>query len=395
MIKKKGFLSFLVIVIGVLFLSNTSTAADTTVKNSGKGADFGVSVIYPDNQFKETGQSGYFDLRVKPGDKQTIKIKVNNISKKEINVQAKLNRGMTNDNGLLDYSLDKKKDTQKLEDNINFYKIASIKEEKIKVPANASKEVSIDLEIPKDEFRGTVLGGVYFTQTDELSKEDQKRQVVNAFAYAVPIVLKESDETIKNKMSLGKVEPNLRNYHPYIEAELINESSALIKSLKVEGRITDKKAKEDIYVKKEEKLQMAPNSNFKFGFDMKDTATVPGDYHLKMKIEADGQPYEFEKDFKITKDQAKKINEDSVYLTKEDNNKWLIIALVVGGVVLLIIIVVVILLVRKNKKAKKKTSKKKSSSQKKSNNKKEHSKKGSSSSKKGKSSSEGKRKKHK
>lgn len=344
--------SVLVMMIG---LPNLATAEEA---QKGGGAEFGVSAIYPENQVAATGKQGYFDIRVKPGTKQDLKIKITNYSKKQITVKADLNRGLTTGTGSITYETPKKEDKYKLNADHDFYSMASTKEKEIVLEPEKSKDFVVTINLPEKEFDGMVLGGIHFTQkVDEKSKKDQN-QVMNAFAYSVPIVMTENDKPIKKDFSFKKVYPSLRNYHPFIEAVFSNDTPNIINRLQVDAKIVDAKTKESLYTSKKDDLQMAPLSDYSFGFDLRDSPIVAGKYQLHMKIDADGEKREFTEDFEISKKDADKINEDSV-IDRPENNKmlWIIIIVAVVVLVLLVIIGVVIHLKKKKKKAKSKKGK--------------------------------------
>lgn len=326
---------------------------------NGSGADFGVSVVYPENQIASTSGQGYFDIKVKPNDKQDIKVTVSNYSEtKTITVNAEINRGLTTDTGALSYQTPKKFDTFKIKDQRNFYSIATLKEKQIKLKPTESKDVTISLDIPAGEFDGIVLGGVHFTQEPD-EEETKDQQVVNQFAYSVPIIISENDKAVENALSFKKVYPKLRNYHPFIEAILSNNTATLIHRLQVDARIVDRQTNESVYVNKQDRMQMAPMSDFNFGFDLRDSSYVPGKYQLIMKVDADGIKKEFSEDFEITKKESDELNEESVIAPKEKNKLlWIIIAVVVL-VILIIIAILVIMKVKKNKKKSKSKNRKK------------------------------------
>lgn len=92
-----------------------------------------------------------------------------------------------------------------------------------------------------------------------------------------------------------KAEAGQRNFHNFIEAILQNQAPSIIHKMTIEGKVFAKKTNKKVYSRKEDTFQMAPNSTVKFGFDMKDTEMVAGDYEVVMNVTADTQHYELKK----------------------------------------------------------------------------------------------------
>ena len=62
---------------------------------------FDAEAVLPENQQSD---AGYYDLQVKPGEKQNLILKVRNTSSNQIKVIVEANNALTNKNGAIDYS---------------------------------------------------------------------------------------------------------------------------------------------------------------------------------------------------------------------------------------------------------------------------------------------------
>lgn len=328
-----------------LFQSDYVQASEAT-EAGGTGAAFSVEAIYPENQQK--GESGYYDLNVTPGSKQEIKAKIKNYSDHSIEVFIEVTRGTTSDGGVISYKeFDKEKDSSLLTD---IKKLVQVKEPAVKLEANESKEIIAEISVPEAPFEGQLLGGLHFSEKYQATEKDQKKAVINTFSYSLPIILTESSIKAENKLELIKVEAGQRNFHNFIEAILQNQAPSIIHKMTIDGKVIAKKTNKVIYTRKEDTFQMAPNSTVKFGFDMKDTEMLAGKYEVVMAVTADEQSYELKKDFTISKEEAKKFNDESVYLQKEETNLFLWIVLGIGSILLLFIGVTIIIWRKRNKK---------------------------------------------
>ncbi|WP_052008514.1 DUF916 domain-containing protein [Listeria aquatica] len=95
---KKLFLMLMGILVTLTFLPNTGFAADM---------NYSVRAIIPDNQVDKT--KTYFDLRMKPGQKQKLTLHFENNADEKVQIEVSPNTATTNRNGVIDYSSSKKK----------------------------------------------------------------------------------------------------------------------------------------------------------------------------------------------------------------------------------------------------------------------------------------------
>ncbi|MGX7245955.1 DUF916 and DUF3324 domain-containing protein [Enterococcus quebecensis] len=337
-----------------LFLlpANDSQASEST-NSGGTGAAFSVEAIYPENQ--RQGESGYYDLKVTPGSFQEIRARIKNYSNNPIEVFIKVTRGTTSDGGVISYKeFDKEKDSSM---SVDVKELVQLKESTVKLEANESKDVIAEINIPTTPYEGQLLGGLHFSEKYQETEKDKEKAVINTFSYSLPIVITESDTKAENKLDLIKVEAGQRNFHNFIEAILQNQAPSIIHKMTIDGKVIDQKSNKVIYTRKEDAFQMAPHSTVKFGFDMKDTEMIPGKYEAVMKLTADEKTYELKKVFTISKGEAKKFNDESVYLQKENTN--LVLWLAVGAAIILMIGLVVGTIIIQNRKKNKNRRKKK------------------------------------
>ena len=307
-------------------------------------ADFGVQPIYPDNQ--EENKNSYFSLLVEQGKEQTVKIKVSNQTDTPTKVKVERNRATTADSGLIEYSNRKKE--KEASAQFDFEKIVTIKDDIIDLGPNESKEIEVDIKMMDDSFDGVILGGLHFSEVDDSTDENQEKQIKNTFSYSIPMLLKMNDRKIENELSLNKVEPAVRNAHPFIEAQLLNSAPTVIQKMSIEGKIYNTKTNEEYYVNKESDLEMAPNSTLNFGFDLKDSPFLQGDYRIVLKVVADGKEYTFEDTFKIDKEVAREMNESAAYVPEKESH-WLMIGLIFGGLVIVFFIMTLVIIKKKRK----------------------------------------------
>ena len=307
--------------------------------------NFVVKTVIPDNQIDKN--QTYFDLRMAPGQEQDLSVEMSNSTSKDITVSVNVNTAITNSNGVVEYNNNSTKRDSSLK--ISFKDIAKTDKE-VTIPANSTKTQLIHIQMPKDEYDGTILGGIYFTENtkeDDKDKNSKGSQIINKYAYVVGVKLTENDNEVKPELRLNSVKASQENYRNIIAANIQNYNAAILKDLKVEGKIYKKGSDEVLYSATNEDLRMAPNSNFDFGISLDNKPFRPGKYTFKGVATSGVRKWTFEKDFEIKSGESNRFNKSSVSLEKD--NTWLYILIV--ALVLFVLLIIIWILIRKIRKS--------------------------------------------
>lgn len=356
-INKKYLFFFL---IPFLFLINYQTAFAV------KGEALSVKPIYPANQ--EGGETGFFNLRVTPGEQLTVALELRNDSTEEVKVNLTALQASTSDAGVIAYNDDKTVDASTKHP---FKDIVSLEKDKITIPASSSETIKIGLAIPTDSYSGKLVGGITVLEDRNLTADEKKQSVVNEFQYAIPIVLFENDDVVEPEIELITIEPGLRNFRPFIEATLRNSSFININKMTIDSTIINRKTNKTLITRKELNYQMAPTSSFNFGFDLQNSNVVAGEYLAEFNIVADGKSFNLKKAFSISKATAEEINSQNLY--SDDSGRlpiWVIIVIAILAIFIIGIIIFFVIKRKNKKKVNKKRKKKKHSNLKRKGNKK-------------------------
>ncbi|WP_375270019.1 DUF916 and DUF3324 domain-containing protein [Enterococcus sp. DIV0212c] len=317
-----------------LFVMPNSVLADKESEKAAAGG-FTYKVIYPENQHKEVS---YFDLRMKPGQKQTTVIQMSNNSDKEITVDVSLNSTKTNSNGVLENG------PSSLEKDLSLkYDFAEIVKgkESVVIPPKQTIDYSLDIKMPETTFDGVISGGIYMIQRDQES-EKQEGMIKNKYAYLVGMLLTETDKKIKPDLEFNKVYADLKNYRNTIIIDFSNIQSAYLDNMAVDVQIMGEKSDEVLYETKQTKMRMAPNSKINFPVSMNGEKMVPGDYRAHILVTAKtGEKWEWEEKFTITNEEADKFNQEDVSLLQENRINWQLIVMIILGVLMVILVVFV------------------------------------------------------
>lgn len=333
-----GFLVLYAILIGIFFIP-AMVFADSM--------DFSVVAKIPENQTDKT--KTYFDLRMKPGQEQTIEVEVGNNTDDKVTIDVSANTAVTNNNGVADYS---QNSIDEFDESLKtpFSEIAQVEDPEITLEAKEKKVVKVRIKMPSDEYNGLILGGLNFTQKDEEEEESSGGvQIKNKFAYVIGVSLRENDTFVESNLELKDVQPNQVNYRNVVEATIQNSEAAPVKDLIVHAKVYTEKGNDILHETKKEGMKMVPNSNFNFPISWDNKEFKPGTYRLEVDAEADGTAYHWSKFFTINSDQSKELNQQAVELEKDSNT---LLYVLIGLIVVLIILVLFLFLYFHRKKSK-------------------------------------------
>ncbi|ANJ70112.1 MULTISPECIES: DUF916 and DUF3324 domain-containing protein [Latilactobacillus] len=309
---------------------------------------YSVTPVYPDNQTDT--ELGYYDLKVTPGQKQEVGVRVQNSGTKPITVDVTPTTATTNENGLIDYT-----GTNTKRDSSLKYSFSDMMSgaQRVKVPANGEQTVTFDLTVPNESFKGLVLGGFYISQVPK-SQVDQALErkggatLTNQYSYILAAKLTESDEMVHPSLRLNKVKAGLINSHTAVLANVQNVKANSVGKMVVKGEIRKVGSNKVLYQNKRSDLEMAPNSNFNYGIDLKNQPLKAGKYNIKLRVTSNKGSWLLSKNFEITRQEVAKYNDKAVELP-ENNNWWLYVII---GIMIVIILLLIILLWRKSRKDK-------------------------------------------
>lgn len=353
---KKKFLLYLALFIyiacGISF-SQVSYAEGEAQTDFGVG--FNYKVIKPENQ---KNQVGYFDLKMSPGQKQTVQIELSNGTDDEMTIGVSLNGAKTNGNGVIEYGPTIIENDKSLK--YNFVDVVKGPKE-VKLPAKTMVPLNLEITMPESSFDGSISGGIQLKQVNQAEKDSEKKAgITNEYAFLVGMILSETDKKVAPNLEFNKAYAGLTNYRNAIFLNFSNVEAEYLEDMTVDAQIMKGDAKEVLYDTKKAGMRMAPNTLIDFPVEMNGDRMEPGDYTAHVLVTSGKEKWEWTEKFTITNDEADKFNSQDVSLTQERGINWVLIAIIVGAVIAVALIVFFIIrVVGKNKRKKKKQSKKK------------------------------------
>lgn len=296
---------------GVLFLgfcffivSNSSVQAAT--------ADFGVKANYNDHQ---TAENGIIDVYGDAGSSQNISFSILNKDDKRHKYNVYVHTAYTDSNGQLDYSKNIANDPTL---NLKINRYVQPQKQTVYVDGGEIKTVSLRLNIPSNNFKGFLMGGIVVKlvkSAKESSSVTSNGTVLrNNYQQGLPIRLRHVKDEKKDPnfrvryvfafadktMKTRGVKANLQNYVKGYNADINVKAT-------VTRRPDDHKFKK---IAKQTHISPAPNSNYNYQIDWGKTPLQAGDYHLHMKLTTNDKTRSWivDKNFSISNEDAAKYN---------------------------------------------------------------------------------------
>lgn len=314
--------------IGGIFYSSSAVSA--------AGFNYTATPILPSSQ--EQDVTSYFKLRVIPNQEETLQVKIENQSDESQKFKVIVNTAATNQNGIIDYSL---QDVEK--DSSMKYSIQDLITSDlpiVEVAANSEQIVSFKLKIPEESFKGVLLGGITI---EPFQDETKQEQVNNVYTRTFAIQISENDEPIPAKLEAGEVSLSQINYHNVVSLLIKNTTPTIITSVQANIKVTKKGQAEPLLTAVKKDMSIAPNSQFTLPIEWKDLFSA-GEYEYEVTLRSEQQEWTFKKEFSVKDKEAKQLNDLSI---DQKSNRGIYIYLTVALITFVAILIILYLIKKK------------------------------------------------
>lgn len=284
--------------------------------------EYSVKPILESNQSSEV--ASYFDVTVTPGSEQNFSLIITNYGDQPQEYQVEPNRGTTNSNGVIDYSVHGVANDSEAE---YLFEDLITPSQTVSVKPGEDKQVDFKLAVPEKKFKGMLLGGFVVTP---LKKEQSKEQIVNVYTHTIAAVIRESDTKIEPNILLKKVEVGQENKRNALKTTFQNPTPTMINKLTMTMVVNKKGQSESVYETQVEQLNIAPNTTFSLPV-LIEKAFEQGDYLINIEMTNAEGNWKFQEEFEIKAEEVKKLNKESIDKklpqTNESKqfNRWLIL----------------------------------------------------------------------
>lgn len=331
--KKNNYIAVLLL-MGLCFILFPSRA------HAGDGLGFTISAV-PNSKQIDLEQS-YFYLQTTPGEEQKLTVKVKSTQKEPVKIKIYTMDAYTGEKGTIEYTDDSKLLDETLKESVSS--LVKMETPTITVENFEEKAVTIQLNPPKESYPGVKMGVLVF----ELDNSGEKKSIVkNKFLYRLGLVISETGDDYRDSKSLNLLEAKstLRRGKKMVLATLQNPEPKVLSDLEIQAEVKEKESNKIIKKETVKGYKMAPNSRFDFEMDWGTSAIKGGTYVLNMTATNGYNDWKFEKEFRITNEQAKEINDGSGF--KIITPTWIKIVTII--LIILTGVIVILLLVRRKK----------------------------------------------
>ncbi len=284
-----------------------------------------VTPHFPESQVDEN--KGYYELRLAPGEKETLRLEVGNSSVDPIKIQITPHTAYTNVLGTVEYGKDALEADPTLVHSLDELMTSS---EVIALAENETKVVEILLEMPEEAFEGYLAGGLRIVEVkneeESEAPEEEGVAIKNEFAHVVGVVVSNTGDSVQPVLELLDVFADQLNYRNVISVTLQNFTPAFVNRLEVEATVKRAGESDVLYEASKEMMQMAPNSNFNFPISLEGDRFRSGNYVLELRAKSGENEWSWTRMFTIDADDARKLNREDVMIDNRPN-WWMISAL--------------------------------------------------------------------
>ena len=302
---KKTFLFLLIIAVSLMAVMACTVTAQASM-------GFSVTPKFPSNQ---RDGSGFFDLRLSPGQEQELILTVTNSSDTEIAVEVEAFTVSTSSSGSVDYSTARANDAT-LKHSISD--LITIPEPRTVIPAGSQRDVVLHLTAPDEAFEGVLLGSLRVLREPTEQELEEAGAIINRFAHAMAIMLRMDDTEVQTDFALGDVASQITNARASVAVDVRNPQPKLVKNVVVQASVVEIESGREIFGYSLDDVEFAPNSIFPLTFvDRAGYGISAGSYKVYVTLEHNGQKWELEKDFEIAPAQASAVNAAALNQTQQ------------------------------------------------------------------------------
>lgn len=241
-LKKISFYSSFFIIVLIFPFSNNVQA-------------FELIPLFPENQIKK--DVNYYDLRVHPGQEQTLDLLVRNTEDVPVTLYFHLTTAMTNNLGTVDYLLS---DEEYVWDESLPFQLSDIVviPNEITVPPKSEGLIPIHLQMPETSFEGMFLGAIEVQSDSHLvSQMNDTMQIHHKVRYLILMKLTETDQKVMPDIIWQGIDYDSSNHSLILKIR--NPVGAYIFNLGIHIVIQTPN-NEVIFEKNIQQLEMAPYS---------------------------------------------------------------------------------------------------------------------------------------
>ena len=270
-------------------------------------------------------KKSYFNLLVKPNQRQTLTLLLTNTGKKVYKAKITPVSAYTSDSGNVAYKtyVDGSRRTSKLQ----FSDLVS-KKQVVQLKPGETRRINFRLTVPAQKFSGMIMGG--FEVSDSAKKKpsnsDSRVQVTNRYQLVMGATLQEQKKLTPPNLKLLGVKSVANSGSPEVVGELSSPTSTLFGDLDISAVVRKKGSSKPILQNELKNMVVAPATNFNYHLKWGRVRVAKGNYVLSLEATSGTKRWYLSQSFNISAQQALKLNHKEEK-TKLDISKALILVL--------------------------------------------------------------------
>ena len=279
------------IALSLLFLVTILPVSEVIAKDDEPSVSFSVRPILPENQ--ERAESTFFDLRMEPGQEQTIEIELLNHTDETILIAATLSTATTNEHGFAEYQL-----SLKCPDSTLPYRMEDIitVDPYVELKANESYRLPIHIEMPCCRYDGVWAGGLELRRIEE--DKAPIGGIRNTYSYLTVILLHQG-ASVNPEVISHKTQVEIQENVGIFTTNFQNTQAGFTGLLGIETQIINQNTGELVYQSIRGGMQMVPHSNFDYRKQIEVENFAEGMYTLRHILESNEMSWEFEEELQV------------------------------------------------------------------------------------------------
>lgn len=247
---------------------------------------------------------GYFNLKLKSGQKKTVRLKVFNPTSQPLTIYGQVKDATTSDNADVDYLGTNQVDQQLLKHpGSQFVKLPS----KTKLEPNTMQWLTVQIQAPKKLFKGQKATALNLSTT-QLTKATA---IENHYVYAIGLILngqRLGPKDYRHLKTTGIKTRFIKQHRAVISVKIANPDPAYLQNVTVKLDLKNQKWPLIRYQHQQVKGKIAPSSSFYEDIPLGGKRLVPGAYQMTVIVRHAGHQQTIHKYVQISKDQARYIN---------------------------------------------------------------------------------------
>ena len=318
---------FLLCAIGTLW-GASSANAEATTSDGESPLSFSYQVIQPENQRSDVS---YFDLRMTPGQKQTVQIELRNDTSKKKTIEVSINGTTTNSNGVIENG----PSTIEADPSLRYAFEELVRgPETVSLPAKGKATVELTIQMPAETYDGVISGGVQLKEAVNEKERAKQVGVINEYSFLVGMLLTETDTEVVPELELNKVYAGTNGSQSTIYANISNTQATYIGELTLSVEITQAGKAAILYETKKSGLQMGPNNQMDFPVPLNGGNLVAGEYEAHVEATSGERNWSWDQTFTMTDEEIQTGNQQNLGNGGNKGINWLLVSGLIAGVLL-------------------------------------------------------------